>query len=906
MDSLFENWKKYLNEEEINEITEEELSDLDDVLMHLKPEDLSFNNIFGDKMRIITSMQTKDKNLEYLKKTLQDSGYIPDFATGLATYHVVTLPGGVNAAGDPVKPSSMILTIDQLKTFGDEEWQKKHPDAAKKIQKKQVKIGKLLQKGSRLFDIAKKSQNEFEKIRPEDFGLSPPEAKYGDGDRTKTADYRKASEEAMKVSDKDLGKLTDAFPAQGRAVADTNLFQKLTSWWNKKSAFYRENPEAAKEGTVTGENSIIYSRHPIDVLRMSDFDNIESCHSPGSRGGGDSYYKCAVAEAHGHGFIAYAVKNKDLDALRNYVEEKLDEKLTNQELLDYYQSKDREFFEDRERQTGDINPIARLRVKKYTNPSLEVTLAVPEERVYQASGEEHRKKYGIINRDMFVKNVINWTKEKQPKVIKKIEDSKIADNPYEAAIDETDYLDLGNWERHGGTYQDTADSSLFYNLLQPIIKGTRGRPHIDTTTEDSLNIHANLIEQWQEEVSDIRHQFNRRMQAIRITHASAEDDGAGEAYIEVRAVLRLVMDEDNFVTSAFQDKTRDALQSIPQYLIDYGYDWLEDRLDYTTLNPRSQDWADLVQAAVDKSESKIVMEIPIDIEQANPEGSGFAYSPDNFQEICQKLDEFDDQADNLIALAKSYLKREGVFKGGGLHKLASALDEESWYEWSHEIDDTYDPTTIELETTTYVNFNDLIKKIPITFDHQPDKSSEVFIMFAGDPLALASRRDDGEGNFIDFEVRSPEFETERMDGFKGMDAIKEYVQWEVAKMILRPKGQMGGKIPKGYESTRDYLIAMKELMRGEAGGKENEFMFPNTQMWVNGPDGDDEYKMMYTMELDEDTPDDASESALKIITETDDEDLLKKMFRMAFAKVAKIPGANLAETRKYFHKFDFF
>ena len=36
-----------------------------------------------------------------------------------------------------------------------------------------------------------------------------------------------------------------------------------------------------------------------------------------------------------------------------------------------------------------------------------------------------------------------------------------------------------------------------------------------------------------------------------------------------------------------------------------------------------------------------------------------------------------------------------------------------------------------------------------------------------------------------------------------------------------------------------------------------------------------------------------------------DEDTLKEVFRGAFAKAAKIPGATVNETRKYFNKFDF-
>ena len=223
----------------------------------------------------------------------------------------------------------------------------------------------------------------------------------------------------------------------------------------------------------------------------------------------------------------------------------------------------------------------------------------------------------------------------------------------------------------------------------------------------------------------------------------------------------------------------------------------------------------------------------------------------------------------------------------------------------YDVDDEWNPTDIALETTTYVNFEDLIKQIPITFDRPNPQSQEVFIEFAGDPLALASQTHGGEriipsriGKFVLLE-----FDTVMMDGFMSLDAVKEYAQWNVALLIMRPKGS---KIPKGLQSSRDYLVAIKELMRAAAGGKENEFMFPNTQMWVNGPDSDDEYKMMYRMELDEDTPDDATESALDIIRETDDEDILKEIFRTAFAKVAKISGASVKETKEYFKKFDLF
>ena len=46
MKLLFESWQKYLKEEEINEVTEDELENIEDILNDLDAEDLSFGNIF--------------------------------------------------------------------------------------------------------------------------------------------------------------------------------------------------------------------------------------------------------------------------------------------------------------------------------------------------------------------------------------------------------------------------------------------------------------------------------------------------------------------------------------------------------------------------------------------------------------------------------------------------------------------------------------------------------------------------------------------------------------------------------------------------------------------------------------------------------------------------------------------
>lgn len=911
MQQWLQNWNSFLKEEQLNEITEEELSHIDGVLMDLKPEDLSFNNIFGDKMRLIQPMMSQDENLREFKRILKRNGYEPDFKTGLATYYIISLPGTPGVT----KPTSMPLTPDQKEHMFDDEGEldrknysrisdEEFEKIKKSFKKKQIKIGKLLQKGSRLFDNAKKAQNEVDKIKPENFGLNP-DGTPGSHDEERVEKYREAYSEAEQKAAVYRKQFNDTFidynlKSYHLQSDSPNGFQNLSSWWNKRSTFYRENPEAAETGLTVGDKSIIYSRHPIDVLRMSDFDNIESCHSPSSRGGGATYYKCAVAEAHAHGFIAYVVKNEDLSNLL-YADVETQDKATDlQGLLDLYQSEDKELFADSERGTGDINPMARLRIKKYTNPPLDVALAVPEHRVYGQG----------IDKELFTREVIEWARDKQPKAIQKVLASKHDEDPDKVAIDDTDYMRMGQWERHGGTYQDTGDAALFVSLFRDAggkyqIQGGRGNVRVDSTTEDDLTV--GVIDQWQGQVDEIRDRYNRRYQAARITRASVEDDGAGEAYIEVDATLRIVLDESDFVISAFQDKVRKAIDYIPSELADMGIEEIGDYVHYTTLNPRSQDWADLVRQVDEEAKGKIVIELPIDIEQVNPEGGGYAFSPDNFEDIGSAIDDLDDKADAITDIIKGTLKREGILEGGALIEFAQALEHESWYEWNHETDDDWAPESIEVETATYVNFEDLAQRLPITFERRAPDSAEVFINFAGDPLALASQAHGGEDfSFKWWEVRSPEFENDSLGGFKDMDEVRLYVQDQLTKLILRPKGS---KIPKGLQASRDYLIAVKELMRDAAGGAPDEFAYPYSSMWVNGPDSDDEYKMMFGMQLDQDTPDEVVGNAHKIMAETDDEDQLKEIFRTAYIKVAKISTTttpSLSELKVYFDKFDIF
>jgi len=94
----------------------------------------------------------------------------------------------------------------------------------------------------------------------------------------------------------------------------------LKKWWQNKQTFYTKEGNHKKieiyfradltPSDFASDMTVIMSRHPIDVLRMSDIGSISSCHAEGN-----SHFKCAVAEAKGHGPIAYLVPTKELKSL---------------------------------------------------------------------------------------------------------------------------------------------------------------------------------------------------------------------------------------------------------------------------------------------------------------------------------------------------------------------------------------------------------------------------------------------------------------------------------------------------------------------------------------------------------------------------------------------------------------
>jgi hypothetical protein len=168
-------------------------------------------------------------------------------------------------------------------------------------------------------------------------------------------------------------------------------FKELLHWWEKNKA---EIGKAPKKGI-----SIIISQSPIDIIRMSDHEEWESCHAPpGKPGHISGYWPSAGQEARTGGAIAYVVKNSDLEKIEDL--------------------QDEEIFQDDDRDIKGIEPLERLRLRRFKvrvdkdypwttdEPNIEeVDALIPEKRTY-----------GIKHID-FLDTVMDWAKHAQRKVL---------------------------------------------------------------------------------------------------------------------------------------------------------------------------------------------------------------------------------------------------------------------------------------------------------------------------------------------------------------------------------------------------------------------------------------------------------------------------------------------------------
>lgn len=295
----------------------------------------------------------------------------------------------------------------------------------------------------------------------------------------------------------------------------------MAEWWQQNQAEYAKDynwkqiETAFRTSYLDSEYSLIISRDPIDVLRMSDYNNIRSCHSEGG-----SYFHCAINEAKGHGIIAYLVKTDDLNNLLNKrydnlltkvlvsdgesdVDSNETEKARTMEIGDLDK---KEIFSDPKRKIDGIVPSARVRLRKYVLDGSGVEFAAPESRTYGPHPP------GFIN------EVRRWAWENQ---------KHLFEDDGDIYVPEKNELKM-----YGGSYRDTSDGEILNNFFESGGIETKFRGDVESENEEDERYNI-----WSAEVEQYLTVANNKFKHMS-AYAEVDQDG-DNIFIEASAFLNI-------------------------------------------------------------------------------------------------------------------------------------------------------------------------------------------------------------------------------------------------------------------------------------------------------------------------------------------------------------------------------
>ena len=464
MKLIFENYRKHLHEQELNELRTQILNEIseDDYSMIKKwmrdapDEAYSFRNLFGNKKRIAIPVETgaADGPIGEIVRLFQDNDWEIDFK-------------------DSTVSKKMTSVIP------------KGPKAGERVtQTRKMRIGKALDHILKLIKNYEKIYEEYRQAGGDAAEIAAGIVGFDD------------SEEDLKklIAKKDAAykKIESVLPEHGVSFAAVGArIPRMIEFWSKKAEFYRQNPSAAfqKESPYV----TILSRHPVDVVRMSDMNNITSCHS---RTGG--YFQCAVAESRGHGPIAYLVPRKQFE---QYFDVNLSETDPSEVDLD---AGDEEIFEDTDRGIRGLRPEGRVRLRKFVSKEDGRMITAPERRTYAPSGQSTPPN--------FLKGVTQWAMDNQKNVIG--DPKKVAQEFYDE-----------DWVRHGGSYEDTDDGRVMAAMLEPHLTGEQlndleqagNMPTDDPDQEEERDIERELEDNsFEAKVDRIQEEADRDLKHFRV------------------------------------------------------------------------------------------------------------------------------------------------------------------------------------------------------------------------------------------------------------------------------------------------------------------------------------------------------------------------------------------------------
>jgi hypothetical protein len=620
------------DEKVLREITDAEYEAIEGVLEDIQGKDIAFNQLFDEKTRVVIDFPTMDTQGElgqFVNFLTVEMGYDVDWDKG-------TLSGEREYKDQSIEAHAERTVGNIVKT-----------DRPRKIQ---MKIGKFLAKlhdlGSKLSTLEQKAikwaqENGLSQVtRPGQLtGKYVQEAL----DENEVKRYYQLQSQILMY----------AGESKANSIAEnTEVLKGLTEYWQKNAGYIKKNIKSLENSKY----SIIITRDPVDILRMSDYNSWTSCHSPPSRAGGQQgfLYKCAVAEAQGHGAVAYVVNTEDLLHATNTGNiESAEQEIQEGEL-----------FSDDTRGSHigiamDFQPVSRVRLRqmRYFDKEAEAgenngtEIAVPEKRVYGA---------GIPG---FVDRVVKWARENQEEVISNMPRSE-------------DKVDLNNFKIFGGSSEDNPRKILLMQLTGLTYHDFVGQVRQDTETEDNLpeDFMGDISKRWERECEDIKNEWNQRYAATEVDFR-VEEDYDGGFYINgfARVILEWDLDEWNQLPNSYPMGMHLATE-INEY---YGSILVSDA------------------AFINKKDNNMVRwGCDVDLEHPEIESVGSTFfDPSGFQEMCSNVDTaIDDKRNAFEEIAERFFKREGVMSGGAYMDLARKIEngDIGSYEWDVEYDGDYE------------------------------------------------------------------------------------------------------------------------------------------------------------------------------------------------------------------------
>ena len=658
----------------LRELTEDELERALAAVEEIDPDELAFNQIFGDKKRLVIDFPVANLDSDAgqfvnlwagLEDTETGVGYNVDWEKGIVS--------GIRTMKDPTDETLMRMLA--------------HGEIPKPNQKKvQMKIGKFFAK---MHDLATKRQEIIQLFWK----------KY-DGSKSVSGlghiPVSKIIEQIGEEKYERYSQLTEQLKmylgdrVSRRFVHSPYIAVRYGEYWQKNAGFIKKNID----GMSNDKYVIVITRDPVDMFRMSDFNEITSCHSPPSRPDRNtSFYKCAVAEAAGHGAVAYVVDKTDLLAAADA--ETLPEAESN--------IQEGELFADDTRGSHvgyemDLVPLSRIRLRQYryydspglatdaadyAKPSIEgsTQLAVPETGA---------STYGL-DIPGFLERIEEWAREHQQKAM--------------AAVPKTSKgkIESGAFVLYGGSYEEsrTAGAVGRRKMLASFF-GVRfdemtGEPRQDTSTERKLpkDIGKGIIEFTEEAVAGVVMEWNDSwhrsspgtaeypgMQVFaRVEDMGQNEDGGYDFAIEGSGVMRVFWDLDEWERLPRANET----DWIDREVAEYGYGFVQDLVVIKR--------GDVVYAKFDINNNGVYniyfYGTPIEIDLMH---TGVTHSPDGFEEYCMELNKIDDFREGLKAVLSTFFKREGWLQGGAYMELAMDIenDELTSYEWDLRTDGEYE------------------------------------------------------------------------------------------------------------------------------------------------------------------------------------------------------------------------